>query len=136
MKAWTAAALGTVLLAALGTGVVYATRTAAKPDTVTIQGDISVPTGNASSSICVSGLGYTDIAAGAQVTITDQAHAVIHTGSLNAGEPTAGRCVYHFRIDGVPAAATTYGVSIGNTFRGVIYFTRDQLASPIALTLG
>lgn len=152
-------AAGVALLAAgLGVGgTIYATRDTQPPapqrvETITIQGDITVPSSLGSQGFkggdCVSDDGYTDIAIGSQVTITNQAGVVIHTGTLgnghtsdtvpdlNGGDPIPFKCTYHFLIEGVPGDATNYGVAVGNTFRGIVHYTREQVDGFIHLNLG
>ena len=154
-RLWLWITLGVVVLAAAGAAV-YATRPShphpAPMATVTIQGDITVPADLYSQGFkggdCTSDNGYTDIATGSQVTITNQAGTVLHTGTLgnghtsatlpdaNGGDPFADKCTYHFLIGGVPSDATNYGVAVGNTFRGIIHFTREQVNGFIHLNLG
>lgn len=157
-RLWLWIALGVAALAIAGLIAWYwPNDTSAPPpspaDTVTIQGHITVPAETLYSQgfkggDCTSDAGFTDIAAGAQVTITDQSGTVIRTGALNGGHTSAtlpdlnggddfaNKCSYHFLIDGVPGDAANYGVSVGNTFRGTVHFNREQLRTAVDLNLG
>lgn len=155
--AWVAVA---VLAAGAGVGAtLYATRpnTPAPPaqvQTITIQGDVTVPadTNNSDSSRggrCFSDTGYKDISAGAQINITNQAGTVLATGVLNDGltsatlpqlNPSDGdfadKCSYHFIISDVSGDATNYGIQVGNTFRGVLHYSKAQVQETLDISIG
>lgn len=94
---------------------------------------------------CAPGsVGYSDIAAGAQVSVTDSSGDVIAIGALEPGrtgqvedvwgvESEYPPCYFGFRITDVPVSGATYGVEVGQ--RGTVYFTQDE-AESISISLG
>lgn len=83
--------------------------------------------------------GYTDIAAGAPVVITDQGGAVIATGQLDSGTAVldgdrASACVLTFAVPHVPDRPF-YGVTVSH--RGTLTYSAAQAKSgDVALSLG
>lgn len=91
---------------------------------------------------CTGSGGYSDIASGAQVKVTDNSGSVVAIGSLNSGlshQTNSGMdgtnvCVFSFDVFNIPIRdSSIYGIEV--THRGVIQFTRDD-ANDISLTLG
>ena len=97
----------------------------------------------AEGDACSGDGGYSDISAGAQVKVSDNAGKVVGLGNLGAGTAHKSaswgnggtdQCVFEFTVLGVPIGGEAiYGVEV--THRGVIQFTRDQ-ADQVELTLG
>lgn len=86
--------------------------------------------------------GYADVAAGAQVIVTDPAGKVVGTGTLGAGKvevnPKLGSpakiCTFPFTVTGVPTGLSTYGIQVSH--RGVLQYRETDLAGPVILDLG
>lgn len=110
---------------------------------LTLLGDNSISATGTTGEPCTElGVGYSDIVAGAQVTITSPTGAVIGVGTLKAGiaiAPTSGtgriNCLFDFDVSGLPAALAFYGVTISH--RGTVQFTAAQIeANQVDLSLG
>lgn len=154
--------LGTVLLAAafpLAAGCADGERRVPirdlppRPPAITIQGYVTVPADSVNSQDfkggdCTGAGGYGDIVGGSQVRITTASGAIIRIGKLNSGHTSAlfsdpgsiidgkaSQCSYHFQVEGVNGELDTYGVSVGNISRGIVYYTRDQLREPLEIGL-
>lgn len=86
--------------------------------------------------------GYADVAAGAQVIVTDPTGTVVGTGTLGAGKvevnPKLGSpakiCTFPFTVTSVPTGLSTYGIHVSH--RGVLQFREADLAGPVILELG
>lgn len=86
---------------------------------------------------CVAGSGYTDIADGSQVDITNAAGDVTAVGKLGYGtlepEPstTSGPkvfgCDFPISAPTVPLGQSFYGVHVGNQARGTVQFSEKQM---------
>jgi hypothetical protein len=76
-------------------------------------------------------LGYDDIQAGTEVTITDESGKVLAVGKLNGG---AAHCNFPFVIDNVPPGEKFYGITISH--RGTLHYTEAQMRQELDLTLG
>lgn len=104
-----------------------------------VNGDITVTDLGGIRSVgatCETTGGYTDIHAGAQVTITDSSGAVVGVATLGPGSnggAGGGRCTFAFSAS-VDADSDFYGFSLGPR-RGVLQVPADQLAN-VHLTLG
>lgn len=96
---------------------------------------------------CEGDGGYSDIGAGAQVTVTAPDGTVLAVGALDEGkmlEPGAlgeydrfGICEFSFAVTDVPAGHGLYGIEVAG--RGVVTYEENRLGSVIdgpALTLG
>lgn len=83
--------------------------------------------------------GYDDIAAGAQVKVTDAAGKTVGVGVLGGGimsgsGPTR-TCEFGFQVPGVRPGAGFYGVEVAH--RGVVSYPEAQIAAGwVALSLG
>ena len=84
-------------------------------------------------SHCTGDGGYSDIAAGAQVVVTDAAGATVAVGRLGEGSWVGAHCEFPFAVD-VPSGSEFYGIEVSH--RGVVQYPRRRLADPIVLTLG
>lgn len=83
---------------------------------------------------CKGAGGYDDIAAGAQVTVTDETGKVVGVGNLAGGRyGDSGACLFTFEVDGVQPGRPFYGVEVSH--RGVVRFQGDAVKEP-KLTLG
>lgn len=118
---------------------------AAEP--ITVAGAIAVPGGFAEGGlaggpgqVCAVGGGYSDIRAGAQVVVTDDAGRTLALGQLGDGtlrlpdlEHWGTRsCVFPFSVQ-VPGGHDFYGVEV--THRGVVRYSAGQLRQPVELSL-
>lgn len=118
-----------------------ATPTALPPGTFTLIGGITLPLANiivSSPGTCRGTDGFDDIAAGADVVVTDQSGTTIATGALEDGhgESSDGGtvCKFGFAVTGVPDDKTFYGVAV--SYRGVVQFSAQQAKSnQVALSL-
>jgi hypothetical protein len=86
---------------------------------------------------CSGMSGYSDITAGAQVTVTDERGTVIGAGVLPEGTLIGSgairKCQYKVTITDLPRGRQFYGVTIGH--RGTTQFTEGQLSN-VDLELG
>lgn len=86
-------------------------------------------------SSCATTGGYADIRRGAQVVVTDASSATIALGQLGYGSWDRQKgCVFLFTVADVPAGHRFYGVEV--THRGRLQFSAEQVAEPLALTIG
>lgn len=89
-----------------------------------------------SGANCSGDGGYSDIDEGAQVTVKDQAGALIATGALKAGVADGSTCTFPFTVKAVPDA-TFYSVEVSH--RGALNYSSAQMKSAnwnLAFTLG
>ena len=89
-----------------GCGWVGAHSRSSKPDGFQIHGYVAVP------SSCLSG-SSSDIHAGTEVKIADEAGKTIATGSLGDGVADGSKCNYPFEISNVPGSYDTVRVLVG-----------------------
>ncbi len=145
-----------LLMAATGISVWLLTRPDSKPPTargsassapalnpVTVSGELVLQRGqfswqSAADPTCSGLNGFSDLAAGAQITVTDAAGKVLAVGSLQRGVAegitTDGRattCSLRFTVSGVPGGVGPYGVEVSH--RGVVRFNEGELLSSIRL---
>lgn len=133
-------------------GAVFAPRVIAafsgeKPGTFEVTGDLVV-TGSglkygASTGDCVGDGGFSDIHGSTSVVVTDAKGTTVAMGSL-LGEGKARRdsvspikptsCTFQFKVAGVPEGSQFYGITVSR--RGEQKYTREQLNTPVHLTLG
>jgi len=79
--------------------------------------------------------GYSDINAGADVTVTDGAGAIVGLGHLGSPDQVGSEdCSFPFSVSDVPAGKGFYGVEVSH--RGSLKYAEADLASPLELTLG
>jgi hypothetical protein len=81
-----------------------------------------------------AGGGYSDVATGVQVVVSDSAGKTIAVGALSRGATKGQSCVMPFTVGGVPAGKGFYGVEIGH--RGRLQYPEADLRHGLALTLG
>lgn len=105
-----------------------------KPAVFTVYGSMTLTVSQFSDDqgYCAGRDGYDDIAAGAQVVITDAAGAVVGVGKLDGGQVSNLHCVFDFVIPGVPDGKPFYGVEV--THRGRVQYSRADLNQVIALS--
>jgi hypothetical protein len=117
-----------------------------------VRGSISTPlnvvldASAAEGDECVSRGGYTDMAEGAQVSVTNASGTIVGIGRLLAGAVhlvqddqsslTEVRCVYRFEVPVTDDGSQFYGVHVGNQARGVQQYPRDDLSREITLSVG
>lgn len=146
-----------VLMAATGVTVWLLTRPDAAPtpaaaapgssaatlNPVTVAGELVLQRGqfawqSAADPTCWGLNGFSDLAAGAQVTVTDAGGKVLVVGSLQRGVAegiaTDGRattCSLRFELGGVPGGVGPYGVEVAH--RGVVRFNEGELVASVTL---
>ncbi|MGW6503003.1 hypothetical protein [Nonomuraea angiospora] len=132
-----ALALAAVFLAAgCGSAPITVTGTIAAPGGFTNGGLAGGP-----GQLCAMGGGYSDIRAGAQVVVTDDAGKTIAVGQLEPGKILLPRadawgtrsCVFPFTVQ-APGGYRFYGIEV--THRGVVRYTAEQLRQPVEMSLG
>lgn len=138
-----------VLMAATGVGVWLVTRpttTAPAPGasaaTLTAWGSVVLQRGqfvwqSAADPTCQGLNGFSDLAAGTQVKVTDAAGKSLAVGALGrgvaegitteGGMDRATTCTMPFEVPGVAAGVGPYGVQLGQ--RGVLRYAEGQLTS-------
>lgn len=91
---------------------------------------------------CTSKAGYSDIAYGAQVTVTDEAGIKLAVTSLGTGtSDDRGTdiyvyCSYGFLLADVPDGKSLYSIHVGNQARGEVAYKRASLDTSVTLTIG
>jgi hypothetical protein len=140
-----AAMASAVLLTACGSNEPKATPSSSpSPTTFTFSGTVTVEAGSGSEATdggdCVTDGGYSDISSGAQVTVTDEGGKIVALGNLDPGHTAevvgtfASTCVFGFTVRSVPEGVAFYSIEIAH--RGALRYTRSDLATPLALSLG
>jgi hypothetical protein len=81
-----------------------------------------------------AGGGYSDVATGVQVVISDSAGKTVAVGRLGSGATKGRFCVMPFTIANVPAGKGFYGVEVSH--RGRLQYPEADLRHGLALTLG
>jgi hypothetical protein len=105
-----------------------------------VRGSITLPWSGSfldpNSNECLGKDGYSDLAPGGQVTVTDETGKVVAVGRITTGQGSPYRdCVLLFEVAGVPRGAKFYGVEV--THRGKIQKTEGDLDSgTLNLTIG
>lgn len=132
-RLWLFVAIGACVLVAAGVGAVLVLR----GDTITVSGTLELrnPDGfhQVGGSHCVGDGGYSDIAPGAQVVITDDTGKTVGVGSLGAGSWIGAHCEWPFEVE-VPGGSAFYGVEVSH--RGRVQYPADRLNEPVTLSLG
>jgi hypothetical protein len=140
------AAAGVLIAAAIGTWVAVGSG----PDQIHVRGTLQLGPLSATATsgtavnggACQAASGYSDISAGATVTVGGSQGQTLAVGPLSGGVERnvdsslgmpLGDCVFSFDV-AVPGGQSAYSVTISH--RGSQTFTPDQVASGIALTLG
>lgn len=77
--------------------------------------------------------GFSDLAPGASVVITDNGGKTVAIGRLEPATIVAGNCVFDVSVDGIPSGSQFYGISVGH--RNVVQFKAEELAA-FTLTIG
>lgn len=139
-----------VVAVAIGAGVYFAVSSG--PTQVHVRGTLQLgplgsvdsvnPSHAANGDACEAAQGYSDISAGATVTVGGANGQPLAVGALGGGVESnvdtsfsmpLGDCVFSFDV-AVPAGQSAYTVTISH--RGTQTFTPDQVAAGIHLTLG
>ena len=103
---------------------------------------------------CEASAGFDDIGRGGQVAVTDSNGTVLGVGVLSDGTQVRSGltkqfvvtsrnlygsnpsiCEFSFSFE-VPGGKRLYSLSVGNSFRGEIVLTEEELALGVALELG
>lgn len=160
MRHLIAATAATILLTGCGvTGnLPFVGKSSPTPSTFNVIGTVTVQAGEGSVGTeggnCVTEGGFSDIASGGQVTITNESGKVVALGTLDAGRatgvmvlptfnpetgqieqvPQATKCVFGFSVPSVPEGENFYAIEMGH--RKPLKYTRSELATPLSLTLG
>lgn len=131
------------LLAVAGCGGSTATKSPATsptgPKTFTVSGSMQVnpaalyvPKWRGKS--CTSDTGYTDVAAGVAVVVSNPSGVKVAIGALGPGKlSNSYTCSYPFTVRDVPDKWSVYSIEVGH--RGQVDYSRTQLAQPVTLTL-
>lgn len=142
-----------VLMAGTGLGVWHATRpdatkpAAPAPSVLDVAGTVTLKLGqftwnSVGEPTCQGWQGFADVAAGAQVTVTDASGKTLAVGAVGAGTAQgittltdgshrADSCLLPFKVAGVARGVGPYGVEVSH--RGVLRYNEGDLA---ALKLG
>jgi hypothetical protein len=118
------------------------TKAAAAPATFTLAGTVGVHAGpqlrGQPGWPCVATGGYTDVAEGTQVVVTDRAGKTVALSRLTSGQiQGAGyerRCLFKFQVPEVPAGQPFYGVTVAD--RGTLQYDEAEARAGVSLTLG
>ena len=78
--------------------------------------------------------GYSDIGAGAAVTVSDESGTLLAKGSLDVGHAQAGGCALQFEVGEVPGGKKFYQVEVSH--RGAVSFTEAEAKAGVRLHLG
>lgn len=134
-----------LLLAGCGSSSKPAAKPSPSPSTVALSGGLvlkgigNFDTSDEATKLCAGTGGYSDIAAGAGVTIQDASGKVIATTVLGNGEQVldeqvGAACHFDFTASDVPAS-TFYKIEVSH--RGLVTFSRARVdAGTAQLTLG
>ena len=85
---------------------------------------------------CAGSGGYSDIAAGTQVTVKNGDGTIIATGELEAGDGGGATCTFPFTVESVPDSEF-YSIEVGH--RGALNYSKAELADAdwnVDLSLG
>jgi len=106
-----------------------------RPSTLTISGVLELRSASTATDggHCSGTGGYSDIAAGADVTVTDAAGTIVAIGALGAGTIADMACAFPFSVS-APAGKGFYGLTIGH--RSKVQYSESALAQPVHLSLG
>lgn len=135
--------LAVLLLAVGGTVTWILLRPGASVGTFEVKGELTLDGGDRgiqpADMGCAGASGYSDIAEGTAVTVSDATGTTVALGRLDHGrnDGSLGRqqCSFTFVVAGVPAGKGFYGVEVSH--RGRVQYTEAELTSrPLKLTLG
>ncbi|MET9263081.1 hypothetical protein [Amycolatopsis sp. NPDC004079] len=112
---------------------------------LTIQSDSSGVTtdGDATDASCQGAGGYSDLAPGTAVKVSDGAGHVISTGSITSGSAqtryvydhnVVTGCQLGFTVNDVPDGLSSYVLTVSH--RGDQFLSAEQAHAPITLTIG
>jgi len=128
--------IGVAVAAAVTAGLLITMTSGSGSATVTVHGTMTLTDssgGVTGETPCNGSGGYSDIADGAQVVISDDTGKTLTIVQLTGGVGFAGvSCVFDFTAK-VPAGKSYYGVTV--THRGTVKMSEAELATA-AVTLG
>jgi hypothetical protein len=130
---------------ALLAGIVALVVVLNRDDTITVSGTMTLPMALADTNLRSDGIacdgtseaaggGYSDVATGVQVVVSDSAGKTIAVGALSRGATKGSSCVMPFTVAGVPSGKGFYGVEVSH--RGRLQYPEADLRRGLALTLG
>ncbi|MBN6036484.1 hypothetical protein [Amycolatopsis sp. 195334CR] len=135
---WLTFAVGVVSGAALlgGTwGLVTIAGSTSTPDSFTLRGSMTLYDSKTAINDCRGSGGYSDIRAGASVTVYGASGNVVGDGSLGPGKSASSSCSYSLMVEDVPDGEKFYQVEVSH--RGKITVTaEDAKAGLVTLSLG
>lgn len=90
-------------------------------------------------------VGFDDISTGGQVVVKDESGTIIATGTLASGTLVRSSswseqsirglaCEYSFTLSGLPDASF-YGIHVGDSTRGDVQFSRDEMRAGPSISL-
>lgn len=124
MKRWGLLGVVVLLLAGCGSGKAAGSHTLAGGVFLT---GLQSAIGSANGTACTSPADFSDIAAGAAVTVSDQSGTILGLGQLDPGMVTASEeCEFLFTIPDIPSKPF-YQVQVGH--RGEMTYSASQLAA-------
>lgn len=78
--------------------------------------------------------GYSDIADGTQVVVSDGAGATLALGQITNSVYSPADCHFDLAVDHIPAGRSFYKVEVSH--RGGVQYTEQQMKQGVSLTLG
>lgn len=86
------------------------------------------------SATCWGTGGYSDIAAGAQVRISNASGKIVAVGELEPSSYQTGECEFSFEVTSVPKGEKYYEIEISH--RGALTYSEAEMQEELALQLG
>jgi hypothetical protein len=113
-----------------------ASTTSPTATTFTVSGSMVLHDGFGADGVPCSGDGgYSDIAEGTQVVISDESSKTLAVGVLKAGRRDSnGRCKFPFEVLRVPTGQSFYGIEVSH--RGRLQYSESQIRQGLQLSLG
>lgn len=84
---------------------------------------------------CITHGGFTDIEAGAQVTVLSADGTKLAVGDLQTGFIADSTCRFAFEVDGIPEGESLYDITVGREARGSVTYAREKLNETVRLVL-
>lgn len=129
----------TTTLSACGGDTKDSSKSESTPTTFDVAGTVSMvlyrPNASQGSPCALSEPGYSDIAAGTQVTIYDASGAAVALGQLMGGKYSSLHCDFPIVVNDVPIQKGSNVYSIEVSHRGKVQFTQDT-ADDVELSIG
>lgn len=128
-----AVALGAVIIASGAGGAAWWFLLRAE-EKITVDGTFLIhDSGLENGETCWGDGGYSDIAPGTQVTVTNEAGTVLAIGKLGTGSGTILGCSFSFTVE-VEAGHKFYGFEVSR--RGTVRYTEAEIRDGVELSLG